>query len=772
MECRWVQARRLAVVVLAAVVALMVGCRGGGSDGGDVALGPGPTTPEFQSPAVNPSPNRITEEVFYSTLTAGSTTVPIATETSRRIQKVSADGWTLKLPNDPAFANIGEGSTLVAPVTPEFPEGLVRYVVKVIDNGPEKVVETRVAALDEVFENGEMGLADIIDEGEVVEFLSAPEYDPNEAFDQDDTTIPEGSVRVPGVPGRGPRFQVLSKVGDGWVAPPGFRPAIRPIKVGSGFYFEINKILFDKDFNLNTTDDQFKVQAKFVFDPRLAMGCTIQEWKLTRALFKVSFDGELDLKIGADVPAKYSKAIELGRKKLQRKIVGYAGPVPIWITPEIPINLVIGGAVNPPVYTQASYKLSIVGGVEMVNGKTNLIKKFEQSSSYEANDPEGSIEVKAGIRPELVIFIEGLVGPKFGLEMFAKLIFSPLRVIALDLLLGITGGVGIELEVFSKKFYNGYWDLFTWEKSVWQKKGPLITIPYTPPDPKTPIVLTPAGYSPETLTSLSPGGASLIPDPTNIAIGNGHRLLMNRVEPQTFTMGGTVEPNAFAATVSKPFWMGRYEVTQAQYQQIMGVNPSTVKPSTAAELASWPVQNVSWFDAISFCNQLSYNLGLRPCYRTANGAITFDATANGFRLPTEAEWELAAQEANTDQQLDQQGYAGWDAIAWFWDNIPSTTATTLGKGPMAIGRKRANANSLYDMRGNVAEWVWDFHAPYTSNAKTNPTGPTTGTYRVIRGGSWDARSLNYSALYRTARDASGPTARNFSTGFRVARNAE
>ncbi len=140
------------------------------------------------------------------------------------------------------------------------------------------------------------------------------------------------------------------------------------------------------------------------------------------------------------------------------------------------------------------------------------------------------------------------------------------------------------------------------------------------------------------------------------------------------------------------------------------------------------MENISWDDVVSFCNKLSKLEGLQPAYTLSGGSVTYNRGANGYRMPTEAEWEYAAR-AGTDLL-----YAGSNTIgdvAWYSGNSSSTTHPVASKG--------ANAWGLYDMSGNVWEWVHDWYdsAYYSSSPGSDPTGPTSGADRVGRGGGWD-----------------------------------
>ena len=182
-------------------------------------------------------------------------------------------------------------------------------------------------------------------------------------------------------------------------------------------------------------------------------------------------------------------------------------------------------------------------------------------------------------------------------------------------------------------------------------------------------------------------------------------------------------------TLSRDFWMGKYPVTQSLWESVMGNNPSEFKGSNR------PVENVSWFDVVDFCNKLSFKEGLTPVYTINETEVECDWTANGYRLPTEAEWEYVAR--GGEDHL-YSGSNNIDEVAWHWENS--------GKETRTVGLKKSNGFGLYDMSGNVWECVWDWYGNYSSASVTDPTGPKGGSDRVNRGGSWgfDARSSQVS----------------------------
>ncbi len=229
------------------------------------------------------------------------------------------------------------------------------------------------------------------------------------------------------------------------------------------------------------------------------------------------------------------------------------------------------------------------------------------------------------------------------------------------------------------------------------------------------------------------------------------------VEGGTFQMGsdsGDEDEKPVHAVTLSSFYMGKYEVTQAQWQAVMGSNPSNFKGDNL------PVEQVSWYDAVEFCNKLSLKEGLTPCYSGSGTSITCDFTANGYRLPTEAEWEYAARGGNSSRNFTYSGSNDLGAVGWFADNAGSHTHPA--------GQKLSNELGLYDMSGNVYEWCWDWYdsAYYGKSPGAGPQGAGSGSYRLLRGGSW---IVDDSLCRVSFRDGNSPdNSRNY-IGFRVSR---
>ena len=231
-----------------------------------------------------------------------------------------------------------------------------------------------------------------------------------------------------------------------------------------------------------------------------------------------------------------------------------------------------------------------------------------------------------------------------------------------------------------------------------------------------------------------------------------------RIGGGTFIMGSPADERGrtgsevpqHQVTVSS-FYISKYEVTQAEYQEIMGINPSHNKG------ANLPVEQVSWLDAVEYCNKRSVKEGLTPAYTINGNNVSWERAANGYRLPTEAEGEYACR-AGTQTPF----YSGTsvEEAGWYTGNSGGKTHP--------VGEKQPNSWGLYDMHGNVLEWCWDWLGDYSAQAQTDPLGAPQGTSRVYRGGCWIFQEFQTRSAYRFGNHQN---LRSFMVGFRVARYA-
>jgi len=249
----------------------------------------------------------------------------------------------------------------------------------------------------------------------------------------------------------------------------------------------------------------------------------------------------------------------------------------------------------------------------------------------------------------------------------------------------------------------------------------------------------------------------------------------------TFIMGSpTSEPGRSTTeiqhevTLTKAIYVSTYEVPQSEWQAVMGWNTSYFSG------ANRPVEQVTWYDAVSYCNQRSTLDGYTPAYTIAgatysgnhitNATVTWNQAANGYRLLTEAEWEYACRATSTtafcNGGITVAGYVcspldpNLDQVGWYCGNSPSTTQD--------VGGKAANAWGLKDMHGNVWEWCWDWYGTYPAGPLTDPTGPASGSNRVDRGGGWET----YARTCRSAfRDYGNPSYTGSHLGLRLSRTA-
>ncbi|MCB2203926.1 formylglycine-generating enzyme family protein [bacterium] len=238
-------------------------------------------------------------------------------------------------------------------------------------------------------------------------------------------------------------------------------------------------------------------------------------------------------------------------------------------------------------------------------------------------------------------------------------------------------------------------------------------------------------------------------------------LEMVNIPAGSFTMG---DPSASHEINERParevlinaFSMSKFEVSQKLYSDVMGENPSSNKGDNN------PVEKVKFADALRFCNALSERDGLTPVYSDIDGAVKANFDANGYRLPTEAEWEYACRAGTTTDFYTGSTLEDLQSCGWFSGNADGHTHER--------GKLAPNDFGLYDMHGNVFEWCWDWYSQnyYAQGVNNNPHGPAGGTQRVCRGGSWFVYQYGCRSSFRSMLE---PKYDSIDIGIRLVRNA-
>ena len=257
--------------------------------------------------------------------------------------------------------------------------------------------------------------------------------------------------------------------------------------------------------------------------------------------------------------------------------------------------------------------------------------------------------------------------------------------------------------------------------------------------------------------------------PDNFVLIKGGSFQMGSPDSEAWR---SADETQHSVTVSD-FYMSKYELTQKEYEEITGSNPSNFSGEDL------PVENISWLDAVAYCNARSEKEGLTPVYTIDGQNVSWDRSANGYRLPTEAEWEYACRAGTTtpfymenSPSADEANYYGHYPYG-IEDNYFSQGNLEVKPGEyrqttVPVNSFSENPYGLYNMHGNVGEWVWDYYGEYPADEQADPAGPTSGTLRVYRGGGWNDFAKNMRSAYRATLEQNKGS---FNLGIRLVLNA-
>lgn len=293
-----------------------------------------------------------------------------------------------------------------------------------------------------------------------------------------------------------------------------------------------------------------------------------------------------------------------------------------------------------------------------------------------------------------------------------------------------------------------------------------------PSAPETSSQITESTVSPTSgdETVQTSAGPDLAKIGDNFLLINGGKFLMGSPETENWRIEDETQHEVSVSS----FYIDPYETTQTEYERLMGSNPSNFKGEKL------PVENISWLDAIAFANAKSKEAGLTPVYTVTEDGVSWDISANGYRLPTEAEWEYACRagtvtQFNLKKSLDATeanfyGHYPYEIEEnYFNDSVLEARPGEYRETTVDVGSFRPNDWGLYDCHGNVNEWCWDYYGDYDVTAKTDPTGAATGTRHVYRGGGWNDFGKNMRSAYRAAGEAD---LASYNLGVRLVRNAD